>query len=382
MYTIINLHKKIKMFFYKIVLTAQNGFYIIYTYLCREAKKYLRGQSESFRAKTPHRGRSMATIKDVARLAGVSVSTISKYLNGGNVLEENAEAIRKAIAALDYRVNPFARSLKTQRSRSIGILLPEITAPFFGSVVASLDKTFRESGYHTLLSCYSSSHGLERENLSYLISHGIDGLIYAPENLTADEYYELTANCPVPMVQLDRMIQGLDADAVVSNNAAIVYDAVTSLVAQGHRRIAIVSGQKSVYTAKERLVGYLRALSDSGILYDDALVVSGQYTFATGYRSYDTLMALPDPPTAVVTTNHDFTIGLVTAAREQGISIPADLAVFGFDCVDICTMMNPPLPVVYQPEQLIGQTAAQYLIERLNGYTGAPRQTRLGCTIL
>ena len=324
----------------------------------------------------------MATIKDVARLAGVSVSTISKYLNGGNVLEENAEAIRKAIATLDYRVNPFARSLKTQRSRSIGILLPEITAPFFGSVVASLDRTFRESGYHTLLSCYSSSHGLERENLSYLISHGIDGLIYAPENLTADEYYELTANCPVPMVQLDRIIQGLESDAVVSNNAAIVYDAVTSLVAQGHRRIAIVSGQKSVYTAKERLVGYLRALSDSGILYDDALVVSGQYTFATGYRSYDTLMALSDPPTAVVATNHDFTIGLVTAAREQGISIPADLAVFGFDCVDICTMMNPPLPVVHQPEQLIGQTAAQYLIERLNGYTGAPRQTRLGCTIL
>ena len=101
----------------------------------------------------------MATIKDVARLAGVSVSTISKYLNGGNVLEENAEAIRKAIAELDYRVNPFARSLKTQRSRSIGVLLPDISAPFFGNVLTAMDKVLRENGYHSLISCYSSNHG-------------------------------------------------------------------------------------------------------------------------------------------------------------------------------------------------------------------------------
>ena len=129
----------------------------------------------------------MATIKDVARLAGVSVSTISKYLNGGNVLEENAESIRKAIAELDYRVNPFARSLKTQRSKSIGVLLPDITAPFFGNVLVSLDKVLREHGYHTLISCYSASYGLERENLQFLINNGIDGLIYAPENLTAED---------------------------------------------------------------------------------------------------------------------------------------------------------------------------------------------------
>ena len=133
----------------------------------------------------------MATIKDVARLAGVSVSTISKYLNGGNVLEENAEAIRRAISELDYRVNPFARSLKTQRSKSIGVLLPDITAPFFGNVLTAMDKVLRENGYHSLISCYSSNHGLERDNLSFLLSAGIDGLIYAPEDLSVDEFYEL-----------------------------------------------------------------------------------------------------------------------------------------------------------------------------------------------
>lgn len=323
----------------------------------------------------------MATIKDVARMAGVSMSTVSKYINGGNVRQENLDAIRNAIEALDYRVNPFARSLKTQRSRSIGILLPEITAPFFGSVVASLDKTFRESGYHTLISCYSSSHGLERDNLSYLISHGIDGLIYAPEDLSAEEYYELTANCSIPMVQMDRMIQGVESDTVLVDNADAVYNAVSHLILQGHRRVAIITGPKSVYSAKERLVGYLRALSDNGILYDDNLVISDQYAFATGYKAIDTLLQLPDPPTAVFATNYDFTIGLITSIRERGINIPDQMDVFGFDCVEICTMMNPPLPVVHQPEEEIGRTAATYLIDRLSGYTGEPRLTRLKCNI-
>ena len=129
----------------------------------------------------------MATIKDVARMAGVSTTTISKYINGGNVRAENAEAIRNAIDTLDFRVNHIARGLKTQRSRSIGILLPDMTAPFYGTVLMSLDRTFREHGYHSLVSCYGSSHGLERDNLRFLLTTGIDGLVYVPEDLSAEE---------------------------------------------------------------------------------------------------------------------------------------------------------------------------------------------------
>lgn len=323
----------------------------------------------------------MATIKDVARMAGVSASTVSKYINGGHLRQENVESIRSAIDALDYRVNPFARSLKAQRSRSIGILLPDISAPFYGSVVMALDKCFREHGYHTLISCYGSNHGLERDNLSFLITNGIDGLVYIPEDLSADEFYELTGNFSIPTVQVDRIIQGVSADAVLVNNTDAVYRAVCRLVQRGHRRIAAITGPKSVFTAKERLVGYLRALSDHGIIYDDALVISDENDFATGYRGFDTLMQQPDRPTAIFTTNYDITIGLVTAAREQGVHIPEQLDIFGFDCVEICTMMKTPLPVVHQPEQLIGQTAAAYLIDRLEGYGGPPRTTRLDCKI-
>ena len=324
----------------------------------------------------------MATIKDVAHRAGVAVSTVSKYINGGTVRDANSDAIREAIEALDYRVNPFARNLKSQRSRSIGILLPDMTAPFYGSVIMALDKILRERGYHTLISCYGADHGLERDNLQFLITNGIDGLIYAPEDLSADEFYELTANCSIPVVQIDRIIQGVDSDAVLADNADATYRAVSRLLHEGHRRIGLITGPKSVFSAKERQVGYLRALSDYNIMYDDTLIVSGPHTFETGYRGCEALVQLEDRPTAIVTTNYDITVGLITAARDRGLHLPEDMTIFGFDCVNVCTMMKPPLPVVHQPEQEIGQMAAAYLIERLEGYHGKPRTTRLKCRLV
>ena len=324
----------------------------------------------------------MATIKDVARRAGVSVSTVSKYINGGNVRPEIVSAITQAIQELDFRVNPFARGLKTQRSRSVGVLLPDMTAPFFGSVITALDKSLRERGYHTLISCYGSNHGLERDNLQYLISAGVDGLIYIPEDLSADEFYELTAHRNIPVVQVDRLIQGVESDAVLVDNSEIVHQAVSGLIQNGNRRVAIITGAKSVFTAKERQIGYLRALSDHGILYDDSLFISDDNTFATGYRGGKLLLSLEDYPSGILCTNYDITLGLITVAREMGIKIQEDVQVVGFDCVEVCTMMDPPLPVIQQPEQRIGQTAAAYLLERMEGCTEKPRVTRLKCRIV
>ena len=324
----------------------------------------------------------MTTIKDVARLAGVSPSTVSKYINGGHVRLENLEAIRQAIDKLDYRVNPFARNLKTRRSRSVGVLLPSISASFYGAVFVALDKVLRERGYHTMISCYSSNHGLERDYLNYLISAGVDGLIYMPEDLTADEFRELTAGRSLPVVQVDRMIPGVAADAVLTDNAEAVRSAMGRLIARGRRSIAIIAGPKAVLTAQERLAGYLRALDEHGILYDDALVVSGELCFATGYQGFLKLMGSDSPPSAVFSTNYDITLGVVTAARERGVQIPEDIDVWGYDCVNICRMMTPPLPVLHQPEQELGQKTAEYLIERLAGYSGPPRLTRLACELI
>ena len=324
----------------------------------------------------------MATIKDVARMANVSVSTVSKYINGGNVRGANSQAIADAIEQLGFRANPFARGLKAQRNRSIGVLLPDMSVPFFGNVINALERTLREHGYHVLFSCYGSDHGRERDNLRFLLSNGIDGLVYFPEDVSATEFCELSANFSIPVIQVDRCIQGLSSDTVLVNNADAAYMAVKSLIHKGHRRVGLISGPKTVLTAKERQVGYLRALSDHDIVYDDALMILGPNEFATGYLGFESLLALEEPPTAVFTTNYNLTMGLITAAREQGMKIPESLDVFGFDCADICSMLKPPLPVVHQPEHEMGRLAAQYLIDRLEGFDGPPRITELKCRIL
>jgi DNA-binding LacI/PurR family transcriptional regulator len=323
----------------------------------------------------------MAIIKDVAKLAGVAPSTVSKYMNGGNVRKENADAIRKAIEQLDYRADPFARGLKAKRNHSIGVLLPDMTAPFFANVIMSLSRVMREKDYYCLISSYGANHGLERDNLKFMLTCAIDGLIYIPEDLSMEEFNELTANCGIPIIQIDRMIPGVETDAVLVNNAEIVQRTMEQILKRGHKRIAIITGPESVYTAKERKVGYLRALSEANILYDNDLVISGQSNFATGYRGCEQLLKLKQSrrPTAIFTTNYDITLGVITAAREQGLRIPEDLDVFGFDSLDIFSMMKPPLPVVQQPDQLIGETAAQFLLDRLEGYTGEPRIARLEC---
>ena len=324
----------------------------------------------------------MATIKDVARMAGVAPSTISKYINGGNVRKENVESIEKAIAALDYRANPFARSLKTGHNRSIGVLIPDMIASFYGNVVTNLSRAVREKDYHCLISSFGANHGMERDNLKFMLNCGIDGLIYAPEDLSADEFNELTAHCSIPIVLIDRIIPGVEVDAVLVDNAEVVYEAISGLLHKGHSRVAIITGPKSVYTAKERMVGYLRALSDANILYNEELVISGKNEFATGYQGFKKLMKMEDAPTAVFATNDDITMGVLTAAYEYSMQLAADIDVIGFDRADLCAVMKKPLPVVQQPEQAIGQVAAKYLLERIEGFNGPPRTQRLKCKIV
>lgn len=324
----------------------------------------------------------MATIKDVAELAGVAPSTVSKYINGGCVRGKNSEAIRAAIETLNYHVNSFARNLKAPPSRSIGILLPSLLVAFWGQLVAPIEKTLRAHGFQSLICCYNGDHGLERDKLQFLLNTGIDGLIYIPENLTAEEFESLTAHCGIPVVLLDRTINGVNVDTVLTNNNDISYQAVSHLIETGHERIGIITGPTPVFTSKERLVGYLRALSDHDIPYDDALVIQGEISLSTAYQGLISLMELPSPPTAILSANYDLTIGLITAARERGISVPDQVTIFGYDCVEFCRTMTPPVPVVQQPDAELGRIAATYIVERLNGCKLPPRNTCLDCTLI
>ena len=167
----------------------------------------------------------------------------------------------------------------------------------------------------------------------------------------------------------------------MADHAGSSFEAVSALIRQGHRRIAMLTGSKAVYSFKERLVGYLRGLSGHGIRYDDGLVIEGRDDFATGYRGLQKLMKLKDPPTAAFCASYNITLGLITAAGERNLTLPENLTVCGFDCAEICSMVHPPLSAVHQPEQLIGQRSAEFMVERLQGYSGPPRVLSLKCTL-
>lgn len=319
----------------------------------------------------------MSTIKDVAEHAGLSVATISKYLNGGIVKAKNRELIVKAIEDLDYQVNPFARSLKTRKSYSIGALVPSVSSNFFGTMLMAMDAVVREKDYDLVISCFNADADLEHSKLETLINSGVDGIIYMPENMDAESLREHTNRRPIPIVLVDRLIPSLAVDAVVINNSAVVYSAAEILISKGHRRIGFIAGQPHVFTASERYTGLKRVLKDYGIPIDKELIKFGDYTVSDGYRLFNELVDMPDPPTAIICGNYDLTLGALTAASERGISLPTDIDFFGFDCTEICKLMNPPVDNIEQPEKELGETAARYLLERLEGLDEPSRLVRM-----
>ena len=299
----------------------------------------------------------MSTIKDVARRTGLSLSTISKYLNGGNVREENRLAIDAAIEELDYSVNVFARSLKANRSMTIGVLLPTISSPFFGRVVAAMEPVLRRSGYECFVCSYDFDREQELKKLEFLARYHVDGIVYVPENVTAGEVRARVG--AIPVVLIDRSLDQVDYDTVVVDNLNAVYMAIELLIGRGHRRIGLIAGPQTISTARERTVGYRRVLEDSGS------------------RLFRALLDMPQPPTAVFVTNYDMTLGAIMAAHERGVALPAQMDFIGYDNVDLCSIVTPRLDIVEQHMDEMGRRAAELLIARMSGSDQPARLLRL-----
>lgn len=319
----------------------------------------------------------MATIKDVAERTGLSVATISKFLNGAPVREKNRVVIERAIKELDYQVNHFARSLKTRKSNTVGALMPALNAPFFGNVLSTIDSALRSRNLNLIVSCYDMDASLERSKLDLLLSTGLDGLLYAPEHMDAETFAQIVGNRSIPVVMIDRMIPNLNVDSVLLGNSQAIYEAAEMLIAKSHTRIGFIAGRQQVFTAADRLRGLERVYADYGLALDRELIKYGNYTVSDGYRFFNELIDMPAPPTAIITSNYDLTLGAITAAKERGITLPDDIDFFGFDCSEVCRLMNPPLPSIEQPERSMGELAAKYIIERIEGETSPPRLTRL-----
>ncbi len=308
----------------------------------------------------------MATIKDVARHAGVSIATVSKYINGGNVLDKNKIIIDEAIDKLNYKVNIMARGLKTNQTMTVGILIPSLTNLFFTTIVSSIENSLLENGYSTILCDYRENEKLEKEKLDFLVSKNVDGIIMVPSCL---DDLELINNLKkeMPIVLIDRNIDGADLDVVLTDNINGSYDAVEKLIHRGHKRIGIICGPKEHYTAIERLTGYNRVHKDYKIKIDQQLIKFGDYQMESGHEKIIELMNMDVSPTAVFVTNYEMTLGTIIGINEMNISIPEELSLIGYDNIQLAKIVKPSLSIVTQPMNSIGETAARLMLMRLSG---------------
>lgn len=310
------------------------------------------------------RGAPRATIRDVARQAGVSVATVSRVLNdSGPVNAETRRRIRDAARDLRYAPNSAARSLSTRRTATLGVVLPDLHGEFFSEVIRGLDQTAQRHQYHLLV---SSSHNdrAEVEAAIRVMRGRVDGLVLMSPDVDADA---LVAELPdgLPVVLLNCAARTERFDALDLDNFGGARSVVAHLLALGHRRIAHIRGPARNHDADERLRGYRAALHDAGVAPDPALELPGDFSDATGYALAHALLTAAARPTAIFAANDSMAIGALGAARDAGLRVPEDVAVVGFDDVPIARYMSPPLTTVHVGIHALGAEAAATLIAAL-----------------
>jgi len=314
----------------------------------------------------------MATIRDVARLANVSVATVSNALNSADRVSGELRArVLEAVDKLGYAPHPAARSLRKRSSGLLGLVVGDITNPFFSDLFAAVEDAAAASGYLVLL-C-NSSERVEREeaHLKMLRSQRIDGLILAPTGAVSMNRAALLAQLEVPVVLVDRAMDGLGYDAVVLDNHRAAFEATSHLIAAGHRRIALVNGPDVVRTAADRLRGYREALLTAGIALDPALVRDAGFQEAPACRAVSELLSGVDPPTAIFATNNLMTVGAIRALADLGLRCPEEVSIIGIDDLPWADSVSPRLTAVAQPVREIGERALSLVVDRIAG-------TRLG----
>jgi Transcriptional regulators len=307
-----------------------------------------------------------ATIKDVAKHTGLSIATISKYINGGNVLDQNKVLIDNAINELGYKVNEIARGLKTNKTMTIGILIPSLENIFSTTIISCVENTLMENGYSTIICDYKHNPGLEKSKFDFLLQKAVDGIIIMTQNIDDERIEKALAN-NIPVILIDRTLKGLDCDVVLVDNLNASYNAVEHLISKGHKRIGIICGPQSICTAQERLKGYYRVFEDYNLPVDEDIVKIGDYELESGFVLLNQLLDNENPPTAVYVTNYEMTLGAVMAINERNIKVPEDISLIGFDNIELAKVVKPMLSIVVQPMKLIGETSAELMLKRVKG---------------
>lgn len=310
-----------------------------------------------------------ATMKDIARKTGLGLATISSYFNGGNVREKNREKIEEAIRELHYEVNEVARGLKTNATRTVGVVIPELNNIFCAEIITEMEDILRNHGYATIVCDCRTDRKLEREAVEFLGRKRVDGIINMPVD-TEGRHLKKFLKTGKPVVLIDRKIQGVSCDSVLVDNEKAAEDAMELFFRSGHRKVGIIGGPVEISTAQERFLGFRRAYEKAGFSLDESLICREDYTIQGGVQGLEKLVERNPDMTAVFVTNYEMTMGAVIGLNELGIQVPEQLSVIGFDNLQFARACSPKLTIVAQPTVEIARKAAGIMLKRLEKGAG------------
>lgn len=323
------------------------------------------------------------TRKDVARLAGVSTATVSYVVNDGprGVSEETRKKVLWAIEQLGYHPSAIARSLATNRTHTMGFLIPHILNPVHAAISKVFEDALRAADYSLMLGNSDESADRELSYLRVFVSKGVDGIALTPTGENRQFLFSL-AESGKHLVLLDRRLDGLDADCVLFDNVVGSQKAVGHLIELGHSRIGLINLSRSLTPGLERFEGYERALLEAGISVDPSLIREGDFKAQEGDKLAESLLEIAPRMTALFVSSNRLMTGVLREVKRRGIRVPEDLALATFDDVDYYQNRTPSITAVCTSVAEFGSEAARLLIERVSGeYTGPPRVVRVPCQL-
>ena len=318
----------------------------------------------------------MTTMADVARRAGVSITTVSHVVNRTRVITPATEKrVTDAIAATGFVVNGVARALAGGRTATIGLAMSAVSNFYFADMVAGIDAAVRAGGSTLLLADTHEQPDDEKRIVTMLHQRRVDGILLAPVTGPDGAALQYLREVDLPAVLVDRCAAD-DFDQIGVENIDATAHLTRHLIEHGHRRIGMVSGVPGAKTSRERRQGYRKALKNAGLRFDPALVAAGNSNAEDAAQAVDTLLSAADPPTALVIGNNHMTIGAMRALKRRGLRVPTDIALVAFDDFDWADVFTPHLTAIAQPITAISLRAVAMLFERIAGADGPPRTER------
>lgn len=299
------------------------------------------------------------TMSDVARLAGVSIATVSAIVNEtGRVSTKLTARVKHAMEALDYQPNHVARSLKVRRTFTVGMVIPDVTNPFFTDMMCGVEDEASKNGYSVILCNSGEDPARENLHLNMLFSRRVDGVLLGGVN--PEGQHEVIRR-RFPLVLVDRIPPRFRGPGVVMDNVMAAFEATSYLIGLGHTRIAIIAGNLAISTGSDRMEGFRKALQEANLSLRQEYCKAGEFLFQKACECASDLFKLKEPPTAILCCNNKMTLGLMRTAAEMGFRIPEQVSVVGFDDFDWAGSFSPRLTTIRQPAYQMGQRAMEML---------------------